>query len=329
MQDTYSPAMSKNSCPCLLFSLDPGQTHPWLLVSQGKNLQTHTFYSISKNEYLERNIPEFRNKKVLSTSYGWLALIDIGKLPLDCCLVNIESKEKIQLPHIELEGPESSSWYYKCILSKPPSDPDCHVLFSSSCDNSLLFCRLGDEKFMKRTIHFGDDYLRSATNFNGKIYAWMSRSCRFVEVDFVGQELILKQLVNDRGQLCQIPWPSPSVSCRFADYLVESCNELLLVHMICYNHSGEVAYFRIFKVNTSERECLELRSIGDRTIFLGPFGSMSSSYTDKPGVNKNSIYYTWTDKNLYVYDIEDRSKTLIKLCPVKRGALSLKFWVVM
>ncbi|KAK6119965.1 hypothetical protein DH2020_046292 [Rehmannia glutinosa] len=124
--------MSKSRFSHPPFSSDPDQTHPWLLVSQGKNLESHTFYDPSKNQYFKRNIPELRNKYVSLASYGWLALIDVGKVPLQCCLFNTTSKQKIRLPRIRLdEYPEPRSiLFYECVLSKPPGDdPDCHVMF--------------------------------------------------------------------------------------------------------------------------------------------------------------------------------------------------------
>ncbi|PIN10679.1 hypothetical protein CDL12_16721 [Handroanthus impetiginosus] len=310
---------------------DPDQTHPWLLVSHGDDYQFHTFYDISKNEYIKRNIPEFRYKQVAATSYGWLLLIDYTIHPLQCCLVNITSKERIELPHIEYESLSTSSFFYECVLSKPPNDPYCYVLLVASCKDYLLFCRVGEEKFIKRPKQFEDDFFETATNFKGKIYAWMSVSGKLVEVDFVGPELLLNELVNDKGQLCQIPWPSPSNTYACEDHLVDSCGELLLVHMNGYIHSREVSYFRIFKIKICEREWEELRSIGDRAIFLCPIGSMSFLCTDKSRLKKNSIYYTrfGTTTNIYVYDIEDRSKTLKKPCPTKGDIRPLMSWIVL
>ncbi|PIN12830.1 hypothetical protein CDL12_14558 [Handroanthus impetiginosus] len=298
---------------------DSDQTHPPLLVSQGKNSQGHTFYDISKNESIKRDIPEFCNKHVSATSYGWLTLIDYRKKPLDCCLFNPESNEMIQLPSIKPEREK-----YQCFLSKPPTHPDCYVLLFVSCRNFLHFCRLGDEKFIKRQIK-----LHTLTSFKEKIYARMSESGNFVEIDFVDQHLLLKEMVNDSGQILHIPWPSPSNAPWHAHDLVESCGELLLVHMIGYHHSAQVAYFRIFRINTVEREWEELSSIGDRTIFFSLFGSMSLSCTNRSYLKKNSIYYSWIDRNLWIYDIEDRSKTLIKSTTSRIGMTDSKSWIML
>ncbi|KAG8366724.1 hypothetical protein BUALT_Bualt17G0109100 [Buddleja alternifolia] len=315
--------------------VDSDQTHPWLMVSQGSELQNHTFYSISKGQYFERSIPEFCHKQVAPTSYGWLALFDLGKPPIHCYLFSPASREKIPLPPIELDPKSKIRPLYRCILSKPPNGPDsCYVLILSN-DDSILFCRLGDDKFIKTTTtSFGDDYYFSAaTNFKGTIYAWIHKDdshrrcshCSLVEVDFVGKEIILKRLVNGKGQPGQISMPFTMV---FNDYLLESSGELLLVHMICHKFSEKVKYFRIFKINTLEGgEITELRNIGDHNIFISDCVSMSRSTKSGGLMQKNSIYYAWHDKNLYAYDIENRSKTVLKPCPIE-GASFLKCWVM-
>ncbi|KAK6157638.1 hypothetical protein DH2020_011886 [Rehmannia glutinosa] len=298
------------------FSSDADQTHPWLLVSQGKNLESHTFYDPSKNQYFKRNIPELRNKYVSLASYGWLALIDVGKVPLQCCLFNTTSKQKIRLPRIRLdEYPEPRSiLFYECVLSKPPGDddPDCHVMFLFP--GSIFFCRLGDKKFVEKSTIFGDDLLSGPTSLNGKIYAWMDASQIFVEIDFGGgREFILKPLVDDRG--LHYTWPSPLPSPCYSDYLLEFYGELLLVHKSC-NLYGKVKCFRILKVNTLEKTCTELMNIGDHAIFVGSHGCKLALCSNESGVKRNSIYYYKQniDRKLYVYDIEERSKTLVKPC---------------
>ncbi|KAG8371685.1 hypothetical protein BUALT_Bualt13G0114000 [Buddleja alternifolia] len=306
---------------CCYPPIDPDQRHPWLMVSHGKKLRNHTFYSISRNQYFERSIPNFCNMQVSQTNFSeWLALFDFNIRTFHCCLFNTTSKEKIQLPSFE-----SDLTSYNCILSKPPSDPDCHVLLVSS---SILFCRLGDDKFIRRTRTFEDGHLMAAVNFCGKIYGWIIRShayCSLVEVNFVGQDLVLRNF----GQYYQIPNPSPLGYPLFGSYLVESCGELLMVHMIIFPCKQKVAYFRIFKVNFSEMKIEELSCIGDRTIFLCPHGSMST-LCGEGTYKKNSIYYLESlesDRNLYVYNIEDESKTLLRPAPIRRNTLYFMSWV--
>ncbi|GFP91626.1 hypothetical protein PHJA_001306600 [Phtheirospermum japonicum] len=310
------------------FARAPDQTCPWLFISHGDNFENHTFYNLSKDQHFHRHIPELRDKQVALASYGWLALLDLGKGPNDCtcCLFNIASKEKIKIPHMQTKYDGGFTKYYECVLSKPPTDPDCYVmLISAAFDESLYFCRIGDEYFADTIRDFRDGYLSTAKSFNGKTYAWMSKSNSLFEVEFDIEERLIGPgpLVCVKEPICT--WPlKPSAS---KEFLVEFGGELLLVHAILDMFSdeyGEVAYFRIF---TMGRECSELLNIGDRVIFIGPYGSMSALCTDESGLKKNSIYYYWRNTNLFVYDIEDRSTALLEPCPIKSTPYCLMCWI--
>ncbi|KAL7090924.1 hypothetical protein ACP275_12G072900 [Erythranthe tilingii] len=336
--------MSQESFSSLPCPLDPDQTHPWLLLFHGSNLHNQTFYSISKDKALvDTKITEFRSKKAISTSHpSWLALIHPRKSSLTFSLLNTVTKQEILLPKIK-EKPERSSYFdYACIFSETPTNPNCHVLFIGKLDTRLYYYRIGDEKFTSRPNKFGDDNtneleLASAVHYNGKIYGWMGGSRNFVQVDFIGGEIVIEKVVNDKGQPCHIPIPTPPLSFRYNEYLVASGDDVLLLDSIinANNPSMQVSHFNIFKIDACNGEWTELKSIGDRTIFLDPYGSKSWLFTnngsddenDDIRIKKNSIYYLEGDEILYVYDIEDRSRTLVKLPPVKRDWLMS--WVVM
>lgn len=304
---------------------EDGHHRPWLLISQGNNLQTHTFFDISRNKSLKMKIPEFRNKKIIPASYGWVALIDVrsDSKPLHCCLLNIASKDQIQLPTIE--PGHGDHHLYQCILSKPPSHLHCHVLIINYWNKLLYYCRLGDDKFVQRPSIFEDEDNENqeeswiGTNLNGKIYAWMSRSRNFVQVDFEGEELILKKVVNsEEGQPCHIPDPIlRDFLYNFGEYLVEySPGELLLVHAYFQDLVSYRTRFTLFKVDVGNGEFVEMRNIGDRAIILDFDGGRSwicDTADPKSGLKKNSLYYYREEGFMCVYDIEDRSKTYVKL----------------
>ncbi|KAL7090921.1 hypothetical protein ACP275_12G072600 [Erythranthe tilingii] len=333
--------MSQESLSSLPFPLDPNQTHPWLLLFHGSNLQNHTFYSISKDKALvDTKITEFRSKKAISTSHpSWLALIHPRKSSLTFSLLNTVTKQEIHLPKIKQKRERSSYFDYACIFSETPTHPNCHVLFIAAFDTRLYYYRMGDEKFTSRPNKFGDENnnLASAVHYKGKIYGWMGGSRNLVQVDFIGGEIVIEKVVNDKGQSCHIPMPTSPFSFIINEYLIASGDDVLLVHSTTNgnNPSMQVSHYNIFKIDACKGEWTELKSIGDRTIFLDPYGSKSWLFTnngsddenDDIRIKKNSIYYLEGDKILYVYDIEDRSRTLVKLPPVKRGWLMS--WVVM
>ncbi|PIN25920.1 hypothetical protein CDL12_01334 [Handroanthus impetiginosus] len=318
MADEYEAGNNESSYSCLP-PPDCNKGQPWLVVSHGQQLQRQSFYTILKHRYMTRIIPDMRNKQVLPTSFGWLALIDVTTQ--ECCLMNMSSMDKIQLPRLGLKSIKNR--YFRCTLSKPPGDPDCHVLLVSTTQNLLLFCRIGDEKFVSRRNAFQDDKLAATTNFQGKIYAWMSKSSNLVTLDFAGNDVWLDTLGNDnrKGE-----WPLSSNSSPWDYELMESYGKLLMVQKI-YSF-GEIIHFKIFKIDPSVMACEELQSIGNRNIFLSNFGSMCVSASGCWGMKDNLIYFTLSnDKNLYAYDIEDHSKTFYMPCNIaKRGAL--KFWIM-
>lgn len=300
--------------------------HPWLVIFDGDKFARHAFYSVSKDQHLKKEIPELRNKQVLQASYGWWLLIDDDQL--DCCLMNPKTMEKIQLPKVVEYN------HYRCTLSKPPTETDCYILLVGT--SSILFCRLGDDKFIQRSCDIDGGYLMTATNFQGKIFASMGVYRGIVTVDFVNGDLVLKNLVKKDGQSCGFPYTINSDDSSITmvdDNLIESCGELLLVHLICCpSRMTKVLGFRIFRIDMTLMEWQELHTIGHRAIFLGCFGSMAMSLPSKEiGAEKDSIYYInreENDKSLYVHHIKDQTQTLLLPFREVDGAHSLKSWIM-
>ena len=50
---------------------DP-QSYPWLVICDGYDKEKQTFFSISKDYFHTRNIPEMRNKLIYTSCDGWL-----------------------------------------------------------------------------------------------------------------------------------------------------------------------------------------------------------------------------------------------------------------
>ncbi|KAH0634724.1 hypothetical protein KY284_037510 [Solanum tuberosum] len=97
----------------------PLQPHPWLVICpSGK---TQTFFSISEDRCYERSIHEFGNTTIRASAQEWLVLEDFDST--DCYLWNTISNNKIQLP------PLPYNHNLLCLLSAPPNDPQCRVLF--------------------------------------------------------------------------------------------------------------------------------------------------------------------------------------------------------
>ncbi|XP_042479266.1 uncharacterized protein LOC122060148 isoform X2 [Macadamia integrifolia] len=133
--------------------------HPLLVFSHGVDGRVQTFFSISETHDYVRSIPDMTNKCFCSCSHGWLIMLaaDLD----DCFLLNPESLEKIQLPHLEFY-----SWYC-CVLSSAPDNPNgCFIVFFGH--NYLTFCWPCDDESVMEELEYQN---LCAIGCEGKIYA--------------------------------------------------------------------------------------------------------------------------------------------------------------
>uniref|UniRef100_M0ZSA9 KIB1-4 beta-propeller domain-containing protein n=1 Tax=Solanum tuberosum TaxID=4113 RepID=M0ZSA9_SOLTU len=96
--------------------------HPWLLICHGDVMHKQTFFSVSENRYYIKSIPELKEKTLSAYADEWLVLQSINSN--DCYLWNLISNEKIQLPPLPAKCDILS-----CLLSAPPHDSECQVIF--------------------------------------------------------------------------------------------------------------------------------------------------------------------------------------------------------
>ncbi|KAL3498685.1 hypothetical protein ACH5RR_041417 [Cinchona calisaya] len=167
------------------------QTIPWLMISHGKGEDRLTSFSIIKNRYYSKRIIEMQKKYVWSCSFGWWIVNDFHTG--DCFLFHPHNLEKIQLPPLEPICPIDSCWDV-CILTAPPNDPQCDVLFVYIDEDSFAyFCQPGDEEFVKQKL---DGQLQSATTIGETVYGKVNGSelmdweSNWIELDTTGDQVI-------------------------------------------------------------------------------------------------------------------------------------------
>ncbi|KAG5529711.1 hypothetical protein RHGRI_030178 [Rhododendron griersonianum] len=280
----------------LLISHPPlaAQEHPWLLIQHGRHKQLQSFYSILEDRCYVKKIPQLCNKSICSSdASGWLVLEDRNSD--ECFLFNLVSMEKIQLPLRE-------SIYDICVLTSPPSDQTCRVVFISNKNHSLVFCRPGDRDFDEQTLERGDD-LECATAFEGKFYGLRKDYKTLVVLDFSDPKPQFRQIMSE-----SLGNQSPPDIIRTGTYIVKSCGQLLLVQKMWHGlFLNEVFGFLIFQVDFSTRTWVEVKSIGeDRAIFLDSYDGMSMLATKYNGIRGNSIYFNKPkDRCLYVFNLEN------------------------
>lgn len=187
----------------------------------------------------------------------------------------------------------------------------CHVFFIDADKRIFYFCQPGEDKFDKREFRHVDDsyYITYATMFEGKLVFLLFEDALFT-AEFVGSELRFMEFTG--GQIAK---PSPPEIFHFKTYLIESCGELLYVHKM-FIPVHRVYGFLIFRVDPIKKMWKQVKSIGERTIFLSNDSGISCIATEQ-GVNRNSIYFTKSDDRfLYIFDLEDCSISKFLPCSI-------------
>ncbi|KAM7473971.1 hypothetical protein LguiB_021214 [Lonicera macranthoides] len=253
----------------------------------------------------------------------------------DCCLFNPTSMEKIQLP------PWETSFYFDaCVLSLPPSDPSCILLFITNSEEedegvvSLRFSRptLGRVVYhwIEQKFTLEDDRIKVARYFNGKIYAITSIPEEIFTFE-VSDNTTAVLTVRKMGMQEKIPRPLLPEAYVTGKDLVESCGELYVVVKIYVDElmPREIQDIEVFKLDCTKKVWLRVESLGDRAFLLGPncctscYASRESEY----GIVGNTIYFTMkNDKSLYAMNLEDRSITVSLPCPNVKNNWSQPIW---
>ncbi|KAL3631555.1 hypothetical protein CASFOL_024539 [Castilleja foliolosa] len=244
------------------------------------------------------------NKYVVASAYGWLVLMD--QIEEDCCVWNPSSMDIIKLPRLQ-----NFDVYRKCVLSKPPTEPDCHILFISGDLFQQAFCKIGDVEFVYQSQTKEVDRLIAVASCQGKIYGVMLPDYKFVNIEFVGRTIEFRPILIDGEQPLKAPVKNKNWVVRNETELIDSNtgNELVFVMKdLTQNSNMDGSEFRVFRVDINRTECIEVDDIGDQVILIGQYGTgfccSSSGTTFKP----NSIYYIVEyDSCIYVYNLDDRS----------------------
>lgn len=322
---------------------------PLLLISHGEWFERHLIYNISDNRCKMLDIPVLCNKKVLGSSHGWLILVGYYNTE-ECCLFNPVSMDIIALP------PMSKIFRFshkQCILTKPPTEPDCHILFCGG--NRLSLCRIGDNEFVNLSYQPTPEkpniqycVFGAIGNFHGQTYGFITYPRhQFFRIHFKEKNLEFR-LVKLTGSPRLIPGPSlshddtrwiPRTSLSYDIWLIESPQEF------CSDGKAEVELlmiqkvhligleFIIFRVDMNEGSCTEVLNLGKRTIFLSDNGG-GYCCNSVEGVKPNCIYYLnrsdpkakRNDRNLHIFDLEDGCTTS-QLPSDGVGYHSLTSWV--
>ncbi|KAL3655277.1 hypothetical protein CASFOL_001063 [Castilleja foliolosa] len=311
-----------------------GNFVPLLLTSHGEK---QSLYSLIDNRYKTiSHHPVLVGKSILGSAYGWLVLTNSNSNLDDCCLWNPESNEKIQLPQLD-----EARYYTTCVLSKPPTDPDCLIVFKSYCNIQQSICRINDAEFVKVSL---EDSIVAISSFQGEIYGIFKRGTYYelVTIHLVGKTVEFKSLLMINSGKSH--WVVPQVCRRswvwsYDNYLIESPGGAgdfffvvqLISKISVYPYSG--VEFKVFRLNVNGGlVCLEeVENLDGHTIFIGAYGDgfcCSTSNDGMQGIKPNLIYYTdMSGRIVSVYDLDDRSTTPLLPCPAAGRFKSVNYWV--
>ncbi|KAL3620572.1 hypothetical protein CASFOL_035495 [Castilleja foliolosa] len=210
-------------------------------------------------------IPVLVRKYVFASTHGWLVLVD-RFIRDDCCLWNPSSEDMIKLPVLE-----DVYLYKKCVLSKPPTEPDCYILLIA--DDMLLqaFCKIGDDEFVCPTQVKGVDQLIAITYFQGKIYGVMSNDYVFGTIEFVGRTMEFRPISINGEQLLKAPVINKNwVAWNEIDLIGSHTGNSLLFVMkdLAQGSIMDGSEFRVFRADINRMECIEVNDISDQVILI-------------------------------------------------------------
>ncbi|KAL7201300.1 hypothetical protein ACSBR1_033076 [Camellia fascicularis] len=225
------------------------------------------------------------------------------------------SMQKIVLP------PLQSYPFLSCILSSPPTDPNRVLIFVCRKKPSAMFCRLGDGEWTEQHLR-STEYFRYATVCEGKIYG-LTLDRSLLMVDVVGSNLVVTQLGAESP-----PRPSVRGTSRSDYNLVDSCGELFLVIKSYLGMTMKIRDVEVHKMDFSRLVWTKVDSLGDGTFFLSIMGNCFSCSAAESGIKHNSIYYLESsDRELYVFDLENYSISFSTPCPLQSNWLQPE-WIM-
>ncbi|KAH7865623.1 hypothetical protein Vadar_009037 [Vaccinium darrowii] len=290
---------------------------PWLVFNHGEKegASTQTIVNIAQDRYDVASIPEMCNKRICTCSHGWLVLFDI--VSSDCSLLNPVSKENITLSPLP---PDFS--FSCCILSSPPTDPDCVIIFLRNIP-SVTFLRLGKSEWIEQDLRSEEERFKQAIVCGGNIYG-INYLGSLLTIKVVGSNLVVSQMGAE-----VLPNDTIPEAFQFCNRLVESRGELFGVVKYYLGGTSKTRDIEIYKMDFSRLAWTKVENLGDRAFFLsGTTCNFSCSATAESGVKQNCIYFTEPeDRDLYVFDMEDYAISFSTPCPIKSNWLDPE-WVM-
>ncbi|CAA0809999.1 Unknown protein [Striga hermonthica] len=194
--------------------------------------------------------------------------------------------------------------YPRFVLTGPPTDPDCHVIFCSGDELERTVFRVRD----CTTVRSREVVIAAMTSFRGEMYGLVDtddRGFEFVTVHVVNGGLKYRPLLDELGR---------TVKLMRGSYLEVGIEFKVLRVEVSYNR---------------QVVCVELESVDEWTIFINSLGSSFCRTSQKGACRPNCVYYTddYIGRTVKVYDLGKRCTTVLMPFRYAGRYVSLCYWV--
>ncbi|RWR86987.1 Sec1-like protein [Cinnamomum micranthum f. kanehirae] len=290
---------------------------PWLVFQHEGHEQTQTFLDMTVRSYHLRSVRQMYNKDVKLSYCGWLLLEDSsGRF----CLFNPESLREIEVPQVTKEFRD-----YICVLSVPPTDPNCNLILLRTDAHVIYYCRITEDSGFSEVqfdcLKTTGDRFDGALSCKGKIYV-ITIHFGFGVIDFDSSNRC--PTIRDLG----VPSPVREVWFDTTLYLVESRGEVFLVLLIFHWQKHMASDVLVFKMDFSQMLWVKASSIDDRVFFLSKSGSLSCSAFELGLEGSQVFFYFERDMSLHSYHMKERSISAHLTCPNVQRPWKSPFWVM-